>query len=78
MDLNSAGRLLLIAGALLVITGLLFIGLGRISGLRLGHLPGDIRYEGRGVACFFPLATMILLSLVLTLVLNLLIRLINR
>lgn len=78
MDLSSAGRLLLFAGALLIAAGLLFIALGRIPGLRLGHLPGDIRVECSGFSCFFPLATMIILSLVLTLALNLLIRLINR
>ncbi|MCC6800876.1 MAG: DUF2905 domain-containing protein [Anaerolineae bacterium] len=78
MDLSSAGRLLLFAGALLIAAGLLFIALGRIPGLRLGHLPGDIRVERSGFSCFFPLATMIILSLVLTLALNLLIRLINR
>ena len=78
MDLSSAGRLLLFAGAILIAAGLLFMALGRIPGLRLGHLPGDIRVEGSGFSCFFPLATMIILSLVLTLALNLLIRLINR
>lgn len=78
MDINSVGRLLLSAGAILIAAGLLFLALGRIPGLQLGHLPGDIQIKGNGFSCFFPLATMIVLSLVLTLALNLLIRLVNR
>lgn len=78
MDMNSVGRLLLIAGVMLVATGALFMLLGRVPGLRLGDLPGDIRIERPGFSCFFPLATMVILSLLLTLVLNILVRLINR
>lgn len=78
MDMNSAGRLLIVGGILLVAVGVLFIALGRVPGLRFGELPGDIRVEGRGFSCFFPLATMIVLSLLLTLALNVVIRLINR
>lgn len=78
MDMNSAGRLLIVGGIILVAAGALFIALGRVPGLRFGELPGDIRVEGRGFSCFFPLATMIVLSLLLTLALNVVIRLINR
>jgi hypothetical protein len=44
----------------------------------LGRLPGDIRLQGENVSCFFPLATSIIISLLLTLVLNIIIRLLNR
>mgnify|MGYP002760665386 CR=1 FL=1 len=47
--------------------------LGRV--LDLGRLPGDFAYEGDGVRIYVPLATMIVLSLVLTLLLNLALRL---
>jgi hypothetical protein len=73
--------------------GLVIVGLGiaAIGGLiflasklpflsRLGNLPGDIRYvspDGR-FGCFFPIVTMILISVILTLVLNVVVRLINR
>ena len=78
MDMNSVGRLLIVGGAILVTVGALFLLLGRIPGLRFGELPGDIRIEGRGYSCFFPLASMIILSLLLTLALNIVVRLINR
>lgn len=78
MDMNSAGRLLLVGGVIMMIAGALFLLLGRIPGLRLGELPDDIRIERPGFSCFFPLATMVILSLLLTLVLNILVRLINR
>jgi hypothetical protein len=59
---------------------LLFLG-ARIPGLnRLGSLPGDIRYTSPGgnISCFVPIVSMILVSLVLTVLLNVIIRLINR
>ena len=43
-------------------------------GLPLGRLPGDFRFQAGGITCFLPLASSILLSLLLTLVLNLIAR----
>ncbi len=67
------GYLLLELGVLLVILGGLFLLMGYIPGL--GHLPGDIRVQKGNVSCFFPLATMIVVSVILTLLLNLILRL---
>jgi hypothetical protein len=55
----------------LVIGGLLLLA-GRLPWL--GRLPGDIRIERENIKVFFPLGTMLLLSLVLTIVLNLIAR----
>lgn len=44
----------------------------------LGHLPGDIRYESDNVRVYFPLATMILVSIIGSIILNIIIRLFNR
>ncbi len=44
-------------------------------GIPLGRLPGDIRIEGQNFRFYFPLATSLLISLVLTVVLNLIVRL---
>ena len=44
----------------------------------LGNLPGDIRYEGENFKVYFPLATMILLSIVASVVLNIVLRLFGR
>lgn len=77
MDFGALGKGLLAIGVLLVLVG---GGLWLLSrtGLPLGRLPGDIHIEGKQFSCFIPLATMILVSVVLTLLLNVLLRLINR
>ena len=73
----QAGRLLMIFGVVLfVIGGLLYLA-GRI-GLPLGNLPGDIRIQRENFTCVIPLATSIILSILLTLGLNFLIRFLNK
>ena len=62
--------MLLFLGAMLVALGLLLLLLGR-SNLPIGRLPGDILYRGKHTTFYFPLATSILLSVVLSLVLYL-------
>jgi len=42
----------------------------------LGELPGDLQIEGRGFTCLIPLASSILLSIVLTVLLNVFVRLV--
>jgi hypothetical protein len=62
------GRTLLFLGLLLVVAGLIVLGLGRLH-LPLGRLPGDLSWRGRGWSFNFPLATCILLSVLLSLLL---------
>jgi hypothetical protein len=73
MDAPTLGRGLLYLGLGLALLGGLVMLLGRV--LDLGSLPGDFAYEGNGVRVYVPLATMIVLSLVLTLLANLVLRL---
>jgi hypothetical protein len=61
------GRLLITAGLVLVAVGILVTFAGRLP-LRLGRLPGDIFVQGKHTTFYFPLATCILLSALLTLV----------
>jgi hypothetical protein len=61
---------------LIGVGGLLWL-VGR-SDLPFGKLPGNFQFQIGSVSCIFPLATSILLSILLTLVLNFLLRLINR
>lgn len=68
---ENFGRLLVVSGIILVAIGLL-VTYARV--LRFGSLPGDMHLSGRGWQIWFPLGTSILLSLVLTLVLNLFFR----
>jgi hypothetical protein len=72
VPLDALGRLLLFAGIGLALLGLLLLLAGRIP--FLGRLPGDFSFGNGNVHVYIPLATGILLSLVLTLVLNLLAR----
>ena len=72
--MNELGKLLLLAGVGLAVAGLILMFLGRTS-LPLGRLPGDIIYRGKDTTFYFPLATSILLSIVLSVILYLLGRL---
>ena len=76
-DLSALGKFVIILGVVLVVLGSL-VWLAGKAGLPLGRLPGDLRLERGGVSCVIPLASSILVSLLLTLALNVIIRLINR
>ncbi|HSF82230.1 MAG TPA: DUF2905 domain-containing protein [Anaerolineales bacterium] len=73
----SLARILILLGLILLVAGGLLYLAGRWQ-LPLGRLPGDIRIENENFTCLFPLATMIVLSVVLTIVINLFIRLLNK
>ncbi|NLM23788.1 MAG: DUF2905 domain-containing protein [Firmicutes bacterium] len=59
------GRVLLTIGGIIVLAGLLLLALGRLG---LGRLPGDIFIQRENFVFYFPLATCILISAILTLV----------
>lgn len=67
--LENLGRVLLVVGLVLAAVGLLLVLGGRLP--FFGRLPGDIAVQRDNVSCFFPIATMVVLSLLLTLVVNL-------
>ena len=66
--MQEFGRVFVILGVLFVLVGGVVMLLGR-TGLPLGRLPGDIVYKGKSTTFYFPLATSILLSIVLSIVL---------
>ena len=68
-DMSSMGRTVLIVGLFMVAIGAVMLLAGRIP--FLGRLPGDIAVQRGSWSFYFPLATSILLSLVLTVALNL-------
>jgi len=68
VDGLDLGRLLIVGGIVLAIVGVVLVLSPNIP--FLGRLPGDVRIEGENVRVFIPLATMLLVSLVLTIVLN--------
>lgn len=64
------------AGKILIAVGIVIVGIGVLVqvGLPLGRLPGDIKLGGGNFTVYAPLATGLLISIVLTVVINLLIR----
>lgn len=67
----QVGRLLIGAGIVLVGAGVIFLF---ARPLHLGSLPGDITFSGKGWQATFLIGTSLVLSIVLTLVLNLFLR----
>jgi hypothetical protein len=75
--MSDLGRLLLIAGVVLLTIGGLITLLPRM-GINLGRLPGDLRFEIGQLTCLVPVATSLILSILLTIGLNLLGRFLGR
>ncbi len=71
MDLSGVGKILLILGAILAIFGVVFVLVGR--GV-IPRLPGDLSFGGRNWRVYLPIGTSILISIVLTVLLNLFLR----
>jgi len=63
---QSPGKLLISAGILLILIGIIFLIPGNKFGW-IGHLPGDIRIEKENFRFYFPVTTMIILSVILSL-----------
>jgi len=67
------GRILVVLGIALAVVGGIVMLLGR-TGLPLGRLPGDILYRGKNTTFYFPLASSILISVVVSILLFLIAR----
>lgn len=65
--MNDVGRMLVVFGVLIALAGVALLLVGRVGWL--GRLPGDIHIERGNWTFYFPLATSLLLSAVLTLIL---------
>jgi hypothetical protein len=63
--MSDLGRILIFLGLALVVGGVLVLGLTRLH-LPLGRLPGDFSWRGRNWSVSFPLATSLLLSVLLS------------
>ena len=75
--MTDLGRLLIIIGLVIAFSGLLILIAVRFFPW-LGNLPGDIRIETDDFKLYFPLATMILISILATILLNVVIRIFRR
>ena len=67
--MDEIGKWLILLGVLLVAVGAVIFLLGKVPWI--GRLPGDIVIQNENFSCFFPLATSILLSIVLTILVQL-------
>jgi len=65
------GKYLILFGAIAIVVGVIVFFFGHKLGW-VGRLPGDIRVEKESFRFYFPITTMILASLLLTLIVNLL------
>jgi hypothetical protein len=71
-DLNSLAKMLIVVGLFILVSGVILLLLGKLP--HIGKLPGDIYVKKGNFTFYFPIATGILLSIILTLVLNLFFR----
>ena len=66
--MSDLGKILIFLGGTLVLVSIVAVVLGRLH-LPIGRLPGDIVYRGKHTTVYLPLATSVLLSVALTVLL---------
>lgn len=72
MNVSEAGRIIIILGAVLIVLGVMLPYVAKLD--FFGKLPGDIKIEKENFSFYFPVATCIVLSILLTLLGNLFFR----
>ena len=75
--MESLARFLVIGGIVLILIGG-GVYLAAKFGIPFGRLPGDIRIEGKNGSFYFPIVSSILISVILTILLNLIARLLKK
>jgi hypothetical protein len=75
--MTPIAKILIILGFILLFIGLLIL-LAEKLGFSFGHLPGDFQFQTGNSTCLIGLGTSLLLSILLTLVINILLRLLNK
>lgn len=67
METSGIGKMMVVAGAVLMIVGALFVFSDRLPFLKsIGRLPGDLNWKGDNWQIHFPLMTSLILSIVLS------------
>ena len=75
--LIQAGKVLIVFGLAVALVGAGLYLAGRLN-IPFGRLPGDIQITRQNITCLIPIATSIILSILLTLILNVLVRWLKR
>lgn len=74
-DLSNMAKMLIGVGVFIILLGLVLLVISKVSGFSgIGRLPGDIYWRKGNFTFYFPIVTSIILSLVLTVLLNLFFR----
>jgi len=73
---EQIGRFLIIIGSVLIVSGFLFLLINRLNGP--GEFPGTIKIETGSFSLTIPVLASLLLSIIFTVILNLVVRLINK
>jgi len=68
LAIESIGKSLILFGIVLIVIGSIFVLFGKIPWF--GRLPGDVIIKREGFTFYFPIATMVLLSIFLTIIFN--------
>jgi hypothetical protein len=76
IEMTEIGKMLLFLGGVLIVLGIVVILLSKFP--FVGRLPGDLLIQSENLSCFFPIVTSLLISLVATIVLNILYRILNK
>lgn len=66
--MGGIGRILIMCGVILVVTGLLFQLIGKVPGM--GRLPGDIYIKRGSMTFYFPVVTSLVISVLLSIILS--------
>ncbi len=72
LEWSNLGKMLILFGGIVILIGLILLFVDKIP--FIGKLPGDIYIEKKNFKFYFPLMTSILISIILTIILNLLSR----
>ena len=75
--MENIGRYLMIGGIILFVIGGLFFLASKFD-IPFGRLPGDIRIERENFSFYFPLASTVIISILLTVILNVVVRLFKK
>lgn len=67
--MHQIGKMLIAAGLLIAFAGFVLLLAGRFD-LPFGNLPGDMTYQKKNLTIFAPFGTMLLISVVITIILN--------
>lgn len=72
MEIQGLGKIVIVAGVVLTVVGVLMLLAPKLP--FIGKLPGDFYFKRDGVSFYFPLATSIIVSIILSLVISFLFR----